>query len=122
MVNSRTPTPRTSTSPMIRAITSPVGVRSIRAIGQEMTPRSASLRIFARIRALAVASHHRLPIRGPSLSSVPPAKANTAQPTAPEATSPRSKASAVSIARPSRMAGSTTAMFIKIPAREPNTI
>ena len=38
MVNSRTPTPSTSTSPIMRAITSPAGVLSSRAIGQAMTP------------------------------------------------------------------------------------
>src|SRR5881409_2783183 len=49
--NSRTPTPSTSTSPIMRAITSPAGVLSSRAIGQAMTPRHASARILARIRA-----------------------------------------------------------------------
>ena len=57
--NSRTPTPSTSTSPIMRAITSPAGVLSSRAIGQAMTPRQASARILARMRALAVISHQR---------------------------------------------------------------
>ena len=85
MVNSRTPTPSTSTSPIMRAITSPAGVLSSRAIGQAMTPRHASARILARIRAFAVISHQRLAMRGTSVSSVPPTKARAAQPTAPGA-------------------------------------
>jgi len=54
IVNSRTPTPSTSTSPTIRAISSPSGVRCRSAMGQDSTPRNASARTFARIRALAV--------------------------------------------------------------------
>ena len=64
MVNSRAPTPIASTSLIIRAINSPEGVLFNRAIGQAMTPRKASLRTFARIRPLAVISHHRFNIRG----------------------------------------------------------
>ena len=81
MVNSRTPTPRTSTSPTIRAIRSPTGVRCTSAIGHASTPRNASARTFARIRALAVMSHQRFAMRGSSVSSVPATNASAAQPT-----------------------------------------
>ena len=73
------------------------------------------------MRAFAVMSHQRLAARGTSVSSVPPTKARAAQPTALAPTAPRSNASAASIAWPSRIAGSTTAVFMTIPAREPST-
>ena len=122
MVNSRTPTPITSTSPIIRAINSAEGVLFNRSIGQAMTPRKSSLRTFARIQPLAVISHHRFNIRGISVANVPPANASAAQPTEAGPTSPRSKANAVSMARPSNKAGNTTAVFMMMPIIEPTTI
>ena len=121
IVSSRTPTPSTSTSPTMRAIRSPSGVRCRSAMGQASTPRKASARTLARMRAFAVMSHHRLPIRGTSVRSVPPRSASAAQPTSAAPACPRSKASARSIARPSRIAGSTTAVFMTMPAAEPST-
>ena len=106
---------------LIRAMTSPVWVLFSRSIGQAMTPRNASPRRLAQMWALAVMSHRRFNIRGPSVARVPPARASAAQPTAPGPTSPRSNARAPSMARPSSMAGSTTAVFMMIPMAEPRT-
>ena len=94
IVNSRTPTPSTSTSPTMRAIRSPTGIRCTSAIGHASTPRKASARTFARIRALAVMSHQRLAMRGTSVSKVPPMKARAAQPTSVAVALPRSHARA----------------------------
>src|SRR2546426_3938892 len=121
MVNSRTPTPSTSTSPTILAMRSPIDVRCRSAIGQARTPRKASARTFARILALAVISHQRFPMRGTSVSNVPPTKASAAQPTSAAVASPRARDSARSIARPSRIAGRTTAVFMMMPATDPST-
>ena len=74
-------------------------------MGQASTPRKASARTLARMRAFAVMSHHRLPIRGTSVRSAPPRNASAAQPTSAAPACPRSKASARSMARPSRIAG-----------------
>jgi len=100
---------------------SPTGVRWIFPIGQPSTPRNASALTFARILALAIMSHHRLAMRGTSVSRVPPMKATAAHDTSAAVAVPRSQASARSIARPSRIAGRTTAVFMMMPATDPST-
>ena len=121
MVVSRTPTPTTSTSPTLRAISSPTGVACTRAMGQERTPRTASARRSARMRAFAVMRNHRFSMRGPSVANVPARKRSADHPTRAAVASPREKAMAESIAAPSRSGGSTAAVFIAMPAREPTT-
>ena len=81
-MTSPTPSARTSTSPITRAITSPTDMRCSRSIGQASTPRSASARTVARIRVRATPSHHRLPIRGTSVAAVASTNATAALPNA----------------------------------------
>ena len=121
MVNSRRPTPSTSTSPVMRAICSPMDVLCRSASGRDSAPRRASARRLARMRVLAVISHQRLSTRGPSVSSVPAISSRAASVTSSRVAAPRSSASTLSIALPSRMAGRITAVFITMPASEPMT-
>jgi hypothetical protein len=83
-MTSPTPVPSTSTSPITRAITSPTDVRCSSSAGQPSTPRSASARTSARIRARATPSQYRLPIRGTSVAAVPSTSSAAAQVTSPE--------------------------------------
>ena len=115
------PTPQTSTSPTMRAIRSPMADSCTRAMGQASTPRSRSARRLALMRPLAVIRNQRLKTRGISVARVPAMNKSASPLTALAATSPREKASAVSMACPSRMAGSTTAVFITMPASEPSS-
>ena len=121
IVNSRRPTPSTSTSPTMRAICSPMEVLCRSASGRDSAPRRASARRLARMRTLAVISHQRFNTRGPSVSSVPAISSNAASVTSSSVAVPRSSASALSSALPSKRAGRITAVFITMPASEPTT-
>ena len=73
------------------------------------------------MRAFAVMRNHRFSMRGPSVANVPARKRSADHPTRAAVASPREKAMAESIAAPSRSGGSTAAVFIAMPAREPTT-
>ena len=108
-------------SPTTRAMMSPTEAAANSVIGQAITPRRASARRLARMRALAVISHQRLPTRGSSVASVAATNSAMACRNAARVSSPRAKCVAASMARPRRTAGSTTAVFITMPAKEPSS-
>ena len=121
MITSRTPTPGTSMSPTTRAMMSPTEAAASSVIGQAITPRSASARRLARMRALAVISHQRLATRDHSVASVAALSKRTACSNSSRVSSLRAKNVAASMARPTKNAGSTTAVFIAVPAKEPSS-
>ena len=73
------------------------------------------------MRALAVISHQRLPTRGSSVASVAAMNNRMACTNAACGSSPRAESVAASMARPRKTAGSTTAVFIAMPATEPSS-
>ena len=118
-ITSPTPVPRISTSPMIRAITSPTGIVVVRSVGHSRTPRRASARTLPTKRVRATPSQYRLPILGTSVAAVPTTKSRAARPTALGVAVPRSASRATLIACPRSSGGRTTKMFIATPDMDP---
>jgi len=72
VVDSLKPLPKSSVSPMTRAIRSPTGWRRNQPKGMASRPRSASFRTAKTVRRAAARRYQRLPTRAMACTTIPP--------------------------------------------------